>query len=219
MKTSLYNQHIKLEAKIVDFAGYQMPINYPQGINLESKAVREFAGVFDVSHMGQIYIEGNNALEFVDYITTNNVSKLSVGQCQYSLLCNERGGIIDDLILYCLEDGYMLVVNAANIEKDFDWIQSHKPKDVLISNLSDKISLIALQGPKSRKILSNFSNLREALLDLKFYHFSRIDNKKKFNIISRTGYTGELGYEIYADHDSINDIWNKLINDYSVPAI
>ncbi len=219
MKTSLYSKHIELRAKMVDFAGYKMPIQYPQGINLESKSVRQSVGLFDVSHMGQIYIKGENSLDFVNYITTNNVSKLSPGQCQYTLLCNDRGGIIDDLILYCLDDGYMLVVNAANIENDFNWIKQHKPKNITIEDLSKNISLIALQGPKSRYILSKFPELRECLTDLKFYKFSNIKNKGMFDVISRTGYTGELGFEIYSDHEFINYMWDKLISDYSVSAV
>ena len=125
MKTSLYDQHIKLNAKMVDFAGFEMPIHYLKGINHECDAVRNDVGVFDVSHMGQIFIKGKIAFKFVQYITTNDVSKLSPGECQYTVICNPEGGIIDDLILYCMEDGYLLVVNASNIKQDFEWIKNH----------------------------------------------------------------------------------------------
>ncbi|MAX09393.1 MAG: glycine cleavage system protein T [Candidatus Marinimicrobia bacterium] len=220
MKTSLYNRHIKLNAKIVDFAGYQMPINYPKGISKECYSVRKNLGIFDVSHMGQILVEGKNSFEFVQRLTTNDVSKIKDGQCQYTLFCNEDGGIIDDLILYKIkENRFMLVVNAANIDKDYKWIFGCNNGDVKISNLSSDISLIALQGPNSRKILSNFAEFENFIDDLKFYHFEDISEKKDIKIISRTGYTGELGYEIYGSHSYIKSLWDKLINDCSVSPI
>ena len=179
MKTSLYDKHIQLNAKIVDFAGYQMPINYPKGISNECESVRKNVGIFDVSHMGQILVEGDNYFEFVQRLTTNDVSKIKNGQCQYTLLCNESGGIIDDLILYKIkEDRFMLVVNAANINKDFKWIVGCSNSDITISNLSSDISLIALQGPNSRKILSNFAEFKSCIDDLKFYHFEDISKEK-----------------------------------------
>ncbi len=209
MKTSLYNQHVKLDSKLVDFAGFDMPVSYPAGINKESAAVRKNVGVFDVSHMGQILIKGDKAFEFVQYLTTNDVSLLNEGDCQYTLLCNEDGGIIDDFILYCLDDGYLLVVNASNIDKDFNWIENNIIDGVSIENLSDNISLIALQGPNSRDILSGIKGFKNIVSDLKFYKFRKYNNNQT-GIISRTGYTGELGYEIYGEHDFINDLWSEL---------
>ena len=220
MKTSLYDKHIQLNAKIVDFAGYEMPINYPKGISNECESVRKNVGIFDVSHMGQILVEGDNSFEFVQRLTTNDVSKIKDGQCQYTLLCNQDGGIIDDLILYKIkENRFMLVVNAANISKDFKWIISCSNSDIKISNLSSDTSLIALQGPNSRKILSNFTEFKNCVDDLKFYHFEDISKEKEIKIISRTGYTGELGYEIYGGHNYIKNLWDKLIDDYSVSPI
>lgn len=219
-KTILYNQHISLNAKMVDFAGYKMPINYSKGINLECESVRSKVGLFDVSHMGQILIEGNGCDAFVQKLTTNNVSKLDYGQCQYSCICNEGGGIIDDLILYKMENSFLLVVNAANISKDYNWIKSRNTsKDINVTNLSDSISLIAIQGPDSRKILSNFEEFKKHVQNLNFYSFSNLSSKSDLRIISRTGYTGELGYEIYGNHNYIKKIWKLLINDFKVEPI
>ena len=224
MKTSLYNEHVKLGAKIVDFAGYDMPINYQEGINQECKSIRSDVGIFDVSHMGQISIDGKKSFEFVQNLTTNDVSKVKNGQCQYTLLCNENGGIIDDLILYRIhENKFLLVVNASNIQKDYEWIKKQYNllvnESITIENLSSDISLIAIQGPNSRKILSNFDEFKEGIEELKFYHFFDCSKENKLKIISRTGYTGELGYEIYGSHNYINVIWDKLINYYNVKPI
>ena len=220
MKTSLHDKHIQLNAKIVDFAGYEMPINYPNGIGRECESVRKNVGIFDVSHMGQILVEGNNSLDFVQMLTTNDVSKIKDDQCQYTLFCNEGGGIIDDLILYRInKNKFMLVVNAANIDKDYKWIVSCNNNNLKVANLSSNISLIAVQGPKSREILSNFSEFKSCIDDLKFYHFKNIEKEKEIKIISRTGYTGELGYEIYGNHIYINNLWDKLINNYDVNPI
>ena len=203
MKTSLYDEHVRLGAKIVDFAGYEMPINYSEGINEECKSVRLNVGMFDVSHMGQILIDGNNSFDFVQNLTTNDVSKVKNGQCQYTLLCNESGGIIDDLILYRIEENkFLLVVNASNIDKDCKWIESQLDylksiplgtsnlialsivywDSISVENLSSDISLIALQGPNSRKILSNFEEFEKCIDDLKFYHFSDLSEKKELKV-------------------------------------
>ena len=219
MKTSLYDQHIKLNAKMVDFAGFEMPIHYLKGINHECNAVRNDVGAFDVSHMGQIFIKGENAFKFVQYITTNDVSKLSPGECQYTVICNPEGGIIDDLILYCMEDGYLLVVNASNIKQDFEWIKNQQIDNVKITDLSEQISLVAIQGPKSRGILNNIDDFKNHISDLGFYNFIDMSDDHGFKIISRTGYTGELGFEIYGNHDFINSIWSLLVDKYSVSPI
>ena len=218
-KTSLYKYHNKLGAKIVDFAGYQMPISYSDGINSECNSVRTNVGIFDVSHMGQILIEGDNCFDFIQSLTTNDVSKINVGQCQYTAMCNDSGGIIDDLILYKLEKGFLLVVNASNIEKNYNWILEHALENISIKNLSSDISLIALQGPNSRKILSQFSDFKGVVSKLDFYHFAKFLNPNDMNIISRTGYTGELGYEIYGTHDYIRNLWEELIGKYNVKPI
>ena len=228
LKTSLHDKHIQLNAKMVDFAGFSMPISYPSGINVECDFVRKNVGLFDVSHMGQILIEGESSLKFVEYLTSNNVSKLINNQCQYSLLCNDNGGIIDDLILYRInQDKFILVINASNIDKDYKWI-ANKQKDfcseftessLFVKNLSSDISLIAVQGPNSRRILKNFDEFRTSVNDLDFYHFSDISDNHELRIISRTGYTGELGYEIYGSHNYINNIWDQLVEKLSVPPI
>ena len=214
---------------MVDFAGFNMPISYPNGINSECDSVRNNVGIFDVSHMGQILIEGEKSFEFVQHLTTNNVSKLDNKQCQYTLLCNDDGGIVDDLILYRLNDNkFLLVVNASNIDKDYKWIASQlslfrselDSNTIIIKNLSTDISLIAIQGPNSRNILSNFDEFKNCISDLSFYHFSDISNSSnELKIISRTGYTGELGYEIYGPHNFIIHLWNKLVAEFELPPI
>ena len=207
-KTPLYEKHIELNAKLVDFAGYTMPIQY-SGITKEHLAVRESAGIFDVSHMGEIIISGKGAEDFLEFITINDISSLEPWQVQYSAMCFEDGGIVDDLLIYKYPDYFMLVVNCSNTAKDFDWLMAHKPKDVNIIDLSQKIGLIALQGPKSREILNGIIDID--INKLKFYRFA-IANFDNFSFtISRTGYTGELGYEIYADNENIVHIWDFIM--------
>tara|TARA_B100001996_G_scaffold281690_1_gene222118 strand:- start:6596 stop:7678 length:1083 start_codon:yes stop_codon:yes gene_type:complete len=207
-KTSLYNEHINLNAKLVDFAGYQMPIQY-KGIIDEHLAVRESCGIFDVSHMGEFIISGEGSEEFLNEITINDVSKIDPWQAQYSAMCYEDGGIIDDILIYKYPEHYMLVVNCSNIEKNFDWIIANKPKDVDFANISSTIELIALQGPLSREILNKYTDID--LKNVDYYRFC-IANVCGFSVmLSRTGYTGELGYEIYADGNSIRGIWTSLL--------
>ena len=228
LKTSLYSKHIQLNAKMVNFAGFNMPISYPSGINLECDFVRKNVGLFDVSHMGQILIRGKSSLKFIEYLTSNNVSKLVDNQCQYSLLCNEKGGIVDDLILYRMnQDKFMLVVNASNIDKNYKWIVNKQKEfcskfehySIDVQNLSSDVSLIAVQGPKSRTILTNFDDFKDSVNDLDFYHFKDISDNQELRILSRTGYTGELGYEIYGSHNYIKNIWSQLVEKLSVPPI
>ena len=210
-KTSLYKQHEKLNAKIVPFAGYLMPVNYDKGISSEYESVRKSVGMFDVSHMGFISVEGENSSEFLNYITINNVSKISSGCAQYSVICNENGGCVDDIIIYKRDDfSYFLIVNASNIDKDFEWIIKQNKYNVDISNYSEKFSILAVQGPNSRQTLIDAFSIN--IKNLEFYKFMTC---KLFNneiIISRTGYTGELGYEILADNETINKIWDVLLN-------
>ena len=207
-KTSLYNEHVNLKAKIVDFAGYQMPIQY-SGIIQEHLAVRQSCGIFDVSHMGEFIISGSGATKFLNEITTNDVSKINEWQAQYSAMCYEDGGIIDDILVYKYPDHYMLVVNCANIEKNFDWIIANKPENIDFANISSTIDLIALQGPKSKDILSKYTDVD--LNDIDYYHFCIANICGSPVTLSRTGYTGELGYEIYADGNAIKNIWKSLL--------
>lgn len=207
--TSLFSHHQALGAKLVPFAGFAMPLQY-EGIIKEHLAVRTTAGVFDVSHMGEFIVKGKNAEKFLNYVTINDVNKLEISQAQYSAMCYDDGGIIDDLLIYRYSDYYMLVVNAANIEKDFNWLNEHLFDEVTLENRSDEISLIALQGPKSREILSKISE--SDINDLPFYHFieGRVAGCDVTN--ARTGYTGELGFEIYGKNEDIPKVWDALFN-------
>ncbi len=213
MKNTAFTQkHIALGAKMAEFAGYNMPISY-SGINDEHAAVRKNAGVFDVSHMGEFILKGENALDLIQRVTSNDASKITDGQAQYSCLPNKDGGIVDDLIVYCLEynKSYMLVVNASNIEKDWNWISSFNTKAVEMHNISEKTSLLAIQGPNATKILQPLVNVD--IMNLKYYTFVRgvfagVENV----IISATGYTGAGGVEIYfEDSNGASDkIWDAI---------
>ena len=206
--TPLLDRHIELGGNMVTFGGYLLPTYY-SGINLEHLAVRSKAGLFDVSHMGEFIISGSDAESFLQKVTVNDVASLSVGQAQYSAICNANGGIIDDILIYKKKNEFMLVVNAANNEKDLDWLNSHAKGDIRIENMSDDIGLVAIQGPRSRNILQTLTDSN--LTNIQFYHFveGRLNGKKA--IISRTGYTGELGFEIYANSDDIGEIWDAIM--------
>ena len=204
--------HIGLGAKMAEFAGYNMPISYT-GINDEHQAVRTNAGVFDVSHMGEFIVKGEHALDLIQRVTTNDASKLTAGKAQYSALTNDEGGIVDDLIVYCLEENkvYMLVVNASNIEKDWKWISKHNIHKAELHNISDKTALLAIQGPNATRIMQALTDVD--ILNLGYYTFAKgkfagVDNV----LISATGYTGAGGIEIYfEDKDGTADqIWDKL---------
>jgi aminomethyltransferase len=210
--TPFANKHIALGAKMAEFAGYNMPISY-SGINDEHAAVRRSAGVFDVSHMGEFILKGENALDLIQRVTSNDASKLTNGKAQYSCLPNNDGGIVDDLLVYCIEENkvYMLVVNASNIEKDWNWISKHNTKNAEMHNISDKTCLLAVQGPNATKILQPLTDMD--ILNLKYYtfvkgKFAEVDNV----LISATGYTGAGGVEIYfEDKDGAADkIWDKI---------
>ena len=214
MKNTAFTQnHIDLGAKMAEFAGYNMPISY-SGINDEHAAVRNNAGIFDVSHMGEFVLKGENALALIQAVTSNDASKLKNGQAQYSCLPNETGGIVDDLLVYCLEENssYMLVVNASNIEKDWNWIKERNTMDVEMHNISDKTCLLAIQGPNATKILQSLTSID--LLNMKYYSFEKgkfagIDNV----LVSATGYTGSGGVEIYFEDkgDDAATIWNAIM--------
>ena len=210
-KTKFYDIHVKNGAKIVEFAGYQMPIQY-SSIIAEHKTVRTSVGVFDVSHMGEVFIRGDEALDFVQEITINDASKLNDGRVQYSAMCYEDGGIVDDLLVYRIsKNKFMLVINGANIEKDVNWMKGNNKFDVEVDDQSDNYSLLAIQGPDSRKTLQKICDTN---LDIEYYHFFDAKVAGVEMIVSRTGYTGELGYEIYfkGDEKIAGDVWNKLFD-------
>jgi aminomethyltransferase len=209
-KTALYEEHAQAGAKLVPFAGYEMPVQYRTGILAEHQAVRTRAGLFDVSHMGEIEVRGPQALDLVQYVTTNDASKLMVGQAQYSVICREDGGCIDDCIVYKFPDDYMIVVNASNRDKDRDWILHHAAKfDVEVTDRSDEISLIALQGPKAQEILSTLTDV--PLDDIQYYHFVTGAVADMQMVISRTGYTGEDGFELYVYNQDAVKLWRTLL--------
>jgi len=212
--TPFTKMHTALGAKMVEFAGYSMPISYT-GINEEHATVRTNAGVFDVSHMGEFIVKGEHALDLIQRVTTNDASKLTNGKAQYSALTNDEGGIVDDLIVYCLEQNqaYMLVVNAANIEKDWNWISKRNTKKAELHNISDKTALLAIQGPNATRLMQALTDID--ILNLPYYTFAKgkfagVDNV----LISATGYTGAGGIEIYFE-DKGNDaetIWNAIFS-------
>jgi len=208
-RTPFYNIHEKLKARIVEFAGFEMPVEY-SGIKDEHLTVRHGAGVFDVSHMGELWIKGPHALSLIQKVTSNNASVLHPGQAQYSCFPNGKGGIVDDLLVYYFEpEKYMLVVNSSNIEKDYNWIVSQNSFGAEIENSSDKISLLAIQGPKAINVLQKLTEVN--LSEIQYYHFkvgrfAGIDNV----IISATGYTGAGGFEIYFYNEHAEHIWNAL---------
>ncbi len=210
--TPFTEKHKALGAKMAEFAGHYMPISY-SGINDEHATVRNNAGVFDVSHMGEFILKGEHALDLIQRVTTNDASKLTTGKAQYSCLTNENGGIVDDLIIYCIEENkvYMIVVNASNIEKDWNWITKFNTNNVEMHNISEKTCLLAIQGPNAAKMLQPLTNTD--IMNLKYYTFVRgtfagIDNV----LISATGYTGSGGVEIYFEDkdDDADKIWNAI---------
>ncbi|HIB72666.1 MAG TPA: glycine cleavage system aminomethyltransferase GcvT [Candidatus Marinimicrobia bacterium] len=207
--TILYDKHIGFNAKMVPFAEFSMPLQYT-GITDEHNGVRTSVGVFDVSHMGEFTISGNDAENFLQLLTTNDIKKLAIGQAQYSTMCLENGGIIDDLVIYRFDDHYMMVVNAANIGSDFQWISNKIKGDVTLRDISDETNLIAVQGPKSGGLLHGITD--HNLSKLKFYHFIETNVAGYPVVLSRTGYTGELGFEIYGNDESILAIWDKLFD-------
>ncbi|MEX8549215.1 MAG: glycine cleavage system aminomethyltransferase GcvT [Mucilaginibacter sp.] len=207
--TALTDTHIKTGAKMVPFAGYNMPVTYA-GINAEHETVRKAVGVFDVSHMGEFILKGEKALDLIQKVTTNDASKLYDGKVQYSCLPNENGGIVDDLLVYRLDEKtYMLVVNASNIEKDWDWISKYNEFGVEMKNISDRTSLLAVQGPKAAEALQSLTDVD--LASMEYYTFKRSTFAGVNNvIISATGYTGAGGFEIYFDNQHAETIWNAI---------
>ncbi|MBG7630151.1 MAG: glycine cleavage system aminomethyltransferase GcvT [Bacteroidetes bacterium] len=207
--TALTHIHEQLGAKIVPFAGYNMPVQY-EGINLEHETVRKGVGVFDVSHMGEFLIKGENALSLIQKVTSNDASKLAIEDAQYSCLPNDTGGIVDDLIVYRVkEDTYLLVVNASNIEKDWNWISAHNTENAEMTNISENYSLLAIQGPKAVEAMQSLTSID--LSAIKFYSFKVADFAGiEHIIISATGYTGSGGFEIYCKNNEVEKVWNAV---------
>tara|TARA_B100002052_G_scaffold298411_1_gene331826 strand:- start:635 stop:1726 length:1092 start_codon:yes stop_codon:yes gene_type:complete len=212
-KTPLYDWHLSNSNNVVPFGGFLLPVYY-SSIVKEHLSVRNKAGLFDVSHMGEFIISGPASEKFMQLVTINDVSKLISGQAQYNAMCDNNGGIIDDIIIYKKDNEFMMVVNSSNIDKNFDWLESVLIENVTLKNKSKDIGLIAIQGPSSRKILQSI--VKQDISNLRFYHFfDRIGVNGNKALISRTGYTGELGYEIYASIESIKKIWEDLIKEGS----
>jgi aminomethyltransferase len=209
-RTPIHAEHVRLGGKMVPFAGWEMPVQYATGILEEHRAVRNRAGLFDVSHMGEVEVRGPDALALVQHVTTNDASSLETGQAQYSVMCREDGGAIDDCIVYRFSDGYMIVVNAANRDKDRDWILAHaQGRAVEVEDVSDAIALLALQGPFAASILAKLTDTHLDAID--YYHFAEGTVDGVQTVISRTGYTGEDGFELYVPAERGSRLWRRLL--------
>lgn len=220
-RTPLHAEHVRLDAKLVPFAGYEMPVHYPTGITAEHRAVREIAGLFDVSHMGEFEVRGPDAAAFLQRTTSNDVERLEVGQAQYSTLPREDGTLLDDLLVYRHPDRYVLVVNAANRERDLAWLREHAADyEVQIDDRSDEVALLALQGPGAEAILARLTDTD--LSAIGYYRFAEGEVAGVPATISRTGYTGEDGFELYLAADEAQRVWRELLEigqaDGLVPA-
>ena len=210
-RTPLFETYQKMGAKVIDFGGWELPVQF-SSILEEHEAVRTQAGLFDVSHMGQFIVEGKDAESFINTIVSNDVTKVEVDQAQYSAMCYPDGGTVDDLIVYKLADEkYMFVPNAANIDKDYAWINEHLKGDVTLKNISDEIGLLAIQGPKTESILQKLTDID--LSKIVFYHFAQNVTIAGIPdiLVSRTGYTGEDGFELYLAGDKVAELWDKLL--------
>lgn len=208
-RTPLFEIHKAMNAKLVEFAGFEMPLNYA-GIIPEHLAVRNSVGIFDVSHMGEFEVRGSKALEQMQWVTTNDVSALGIYQVQYSMLCNEKGGIVDDILVYRLPDNYLIVVNASNIEKDFGWIKNHPVNGAQVENRSDNYALISVQGPQSREILLSLTSADFSTVP--YYHVMELELAGIPILLSRTGYTGEVGYELFVSPEKAARIWEAVMD-------
>jgi len=207
-RTPFYEMHVEAGAKMVEFAGFLMPVQYPTGIVEEHKQVRGEVGVFDVSHMGEIEIRGPGALAFVNRLATNDLGKLAENQVMYTAMCYPEGGIVDDLLVYRFPDRYLLVVNASNADKDYAWIVQNKSGDVVIENQSDRVAELAIQGPKAEPLVQSLVNI--PLAEIPYYWFREGHFAGVPAIISRTGYTGEDGFEVYFDGQHAPKAWDAL---------
>lgn len=210
LKTSLYDVHVESGGKIVPFAGYELPVQYKTGVIKEHLAVRNQAGLFDVSHMGEIVFRGETALQSLNHILTNDFTNMTEGRVRYTIMCNENGGVVDDLVVCKFGDVYLAVVNAANRHKDFEHMKANILPGTEIEDISDSVSQIALQGPKAPEILAKLA----ADEDIPKKYYTAIPNVEVAGIkcmVSRTGYTGELGYEIYCANEDAPQLWKKLL--------
>lgn len=211
-KTPLYQSHVNLKARMVPFAGYEMPVQYT-GVLSETIATRQSLGLFDVSHMGQFSLKGKNTLVALQKLVTNDLSKLQLGQAQYNMLCNEKGGVIDDLIVYRRAEGETYIcVNASNREADFKWMKSHLPKEVQLEDESDQTALIAVQGPKAQDLMAHISD-RLFAHHLKYYWAQDTKVFDRPCYLSRTGYTGEDGFELYLKAEDAAAVWDRLLEE------
>ena len=215
-RTPLHEVHVALGAKMVSFAGFEMPVQYPAGITSEHNSVRETVGLFDVSHMGEFMVRGPQAVDFINFVTTNDVAALSVGQAHYSTILHENGTIVDDCLVYRFVDHLMVVVNASNKDKDFAHITSYMDRfDCSIEDVSDSIALLALQGPRAQEVMAKFTKAN--LDDIAYYHFQSTTVAGIPDVIlSRTGYTGEDGFELYFDASRAVEMWTTIMGDGSV---
>ena len=208
--TPLHTKHLALQARMLPFGGFDMPIEY-QGITAEHEAVRNHVGMFDVSHMGEVLVKGPNALQYLEQLCTNEMTSLEVGQIRYSFLCYENGAVVDDILVYRFNENlYCLVVNASNIDKDVEWLNAHLIDGVELENVSEKTAEIALQGPSAQAVLQPLTDVD--LSSIGFFRFIWADVAGCHTLISRTGYTGEDGFELYTDNDSILILWDTLLN-------
>lgn len=207
-KTPLYEEHVKANARIVPFAGFLMPVQYT-GIIEEHRAVREAMGMFDLSHMGEFRVTGPDAVAAIDGLVTNDIAGLEVGQVRYTPMCYPDGGIVDDLLVYRFEDHLMLVVNASNIDKDVEWVCDHVDGDVHVEDESDSTALIAVQGPKAEAFLQEYTDI--LLGEIAYYHFTTGRLAGVDMIVSRTGYTGEAGFELYIEAGDAPRVWQELL--------
>ena len=210
-KTPLYNRHVSAGGKIVPFAGYLLPVQYPSGVIAEHMAVRTAAGLFDISHMGEIILEGKDALANLHHLLTNDFTSMYDGRVRYALMCYENGGVVDDLVVCRIsETKYLLVVNAANRKKDVEWIKAHLTGEVRFDDISDHVAQIALQGPKAPEILKKLAE--ESSIPQKYYTFIEKGSVGGIPcLVSRTGYTGELGYELYCAPQDAEHLWDLLL--------
>lgn len=212
LRTPLHGEHVAFDAKMVPFAGYEMPVHYPTGIREEHQTVRETAGLFDVSHMGEFRVRGPEALALVQRLAVNDASTLQVGQAQYSAMCREDGGVLDDLLVYHYEDHYMLVVNAANRSRDLEWVEEHAEGfDAVVEDHSDQIALLALQGPVAEEVLAPLAD--RDLPEIGYYRFESGHVAGRPATISRTGYTGEDGFELYVAAEDARTLWRTLLGE------
>ncbi len=219
-KTPLYSEHLRLNGRMVEFAGWNMPVQYA-GIKEEHHAVRKAVGLFDVSHMGEIFVRGKNSFATLQWLTSNNIDNLKDGQAQYSLLPNKHGGLVDDIIVYCIKrhQEYLVCVNASNTEKDFEWMKNNN-RDADIVNESLKWSQIAVQGPKAMPLLEDV--FKQDLDAIPSFHFQKIEFQGYDTIVARTGYTGEDGAEIFLPNEVVVDLWHELLEqgeEYGVKPI